>query len=227
MLGIVPARRGSKRLAGKNTRPLGGKPLVRWAIDAATAATALDRVVVSSDDPDVLDIARSVDSEMAWPRPDELASDTAPAIGYVMHVLSSLDPSATQFDAVAIVQPTSPFTTGADIDATVNLLSESGADTAVSVVRLDHAIHPAKLKRLCGNRLKAYVEEERGRMAEHELHDVYVRNCAVYVARRATLDGGQIIGADCRGYVMPRERSLDINDAFDFELAEFMFSKLQ
>src|SRR5262249_36615168 len=111
-----------------------------------------------------------------------------------------------------------------DVDATIDLLERTGADSAVSVMRLDHAVHPAKLKRLEGDRLLPYLEEERGRMASHELPDVYVRNCAVYASRRATVDAGDLLGLDSRGYVMPRERSIDINEPLDLKFAEFLVS---
>jgi CMP-N-acetylneuraminic acid synthetase len=225
-LGIIPARKGSKRLARKNVRPLGGKPLVIWTIEAARAARRLDRLVVSSDDPEVLALAAKVDPRLPLERPAELADDRSPAIDYVRHALGVLEAAGEgPFEAVAILQPSSPLTLSADIDATIELLDSSGADSAVSVMRLDHAAHPLKMKVLEGDRLLPYIEEERGRMAAHELSDVYVRNCSVYATRRRAIDRGQVIGDDCRGYVMPRERSLDINDEFDLLLAEFLLTR--
>jgi CMP-N-acetylneuraminic acid synthetase len=219
-LGIIPARGGSKRVPRKNVRPLGGKPLVAWAIEAATAAR-LDRVVVSSDDDEVLAIAGRFDPRLPLRRPAELATDTSPAVDYVRHALEACG----DHDAVVIVQPSSPLTLPADIDATVELLERSGADTAVTVMELDHAIHPIKLKVLSGDRLLPYLEEERGRMAAHELPKLYVRNCSVYATRASVVAAGAIIGADCRAVVMPRERSIDINDELDFSFAEFLVSR--
>jgi CMP-N-acetylneuraminic acid synthetase len=224
-LGIIPARRGSKRLPRKNVRQLGGKPLVAWIIEAARAAKCLDRLVVSSDDPEVLEVASTYGRSVPLERPADLATDSSPAIDFVRHALECLPSGGQPFDAIAILQPTSPFTLSVDIDRTIELLERSGADSAVSVMRLDHAIHPAKLKTLSADRLLPYLEEERGRMAAHDLPDVYVRNCSVYVTRRGAIERGQVIGDDCRAYVMPRERSLDINDEQDFLFAEFLLSK--
>ena len=222
-LAIIPARAGSKRLPRKNVLPLSGRPLVAHVIAAALGATRLSRVVVSSDDPEVLAIARSVRPDLALARPPEIAGDTAPAIDYVRHALASLEAAGEPaFEAVAILQPSSPLTLPGDIDATLRLLEETGADSAVSVVRLDHAIHPAKLKRLEGDRLVGFLGEEEGRMAAHELPELYVRNCAVYASRRRVIDAGQVIGPDCRGHVMPRERSIDINDPLDYDFATFL-----
>ena len=221
VLGIVPARAGSKRVARKNVRPLAGKPLVRWAMDAAGAAGRLSQVVVSSDDPDVLAIAEEHTHVAALKRPAELAEDTSPVIDYVRHALSVVGPH----DVIVIVQPTSPLTLPGDIDATVDLLEESGADTAVSVVEVAHDLHPRKFKRMVGDRLLPYFEEEQGRTAAFELPRVFVRNCSVYATRAQVIDSGVIIGEDCRGYVMPRERSVDINDELDLAFAEFLVNR--
>jgi CMP-N-acetylneuraminic acid synthetase len=163
---------------------------------------------------------------VALKRPAALSDDTAPAIDYVRHALAALEPTHGVFDAIVIVQPSSPLTLASDIDATVALLASSGADSAVSVMQLDHAIHPVKLKSLVGDRLLPYLEDEGGRMAAHELPTLYVRNCAVYASRRGVIESGAIIGADCRGYVMPRERSVDINDEIDFAFCEFLFARM-
>jgi CMP-N,N'-diacetyllegionaminic acid synthase len=225
-LGIIPARGGSKRLPGKNLRMLGGKPLVAWAIEAARGARRLSNLVVSSDDREVLDIARGYVPRLALERPAEISSDQSPAIDYVRHALKVLESQGQgPFDAVVIVQPSSPFTLSADIDATVDLLAASGADSAVSVMQLDHATHPLKMKTLQGDRLLPFLEEERGRMAAHELPEIYVRNCSVYATTRSSIERGQIIGDDCRGYVMPRERSLDINEELDLAFAEFLLAR--
>ncbi len=207
-------------------RPLGGKPLAAWSIEAARQARKLDRIVVSSDDPEVLRLAADYDASLPLERPAALAADESLAIDYVKHALATLEARGEgPFDSIVIVQPSSPLTIAADIDATVELLATSGADSAVSVVRLDHAIHPLKMKLLLGDRLLPYLEEERGRMASHELPEIYVRNCSVYATRRAAIDRGQLIGDDCRGYVMPRERSIDINDELDLQFAEFLLSR--
>jgi len=224
VLGIIPARGGSKRVLRKNARVLGGKPLVSWAVCAASHASTLTRIVLSSDDADLLALAEG--SVTALVRPATLSTDTAPALSYVRHALEVLEQGGEErFEAVAIVQPSSPFTLGADIDAVVNLLLASQADSAVSVQQVEHAAHPLKLKRLEHQRLMPYFEEERGRMSEHELAKVYARNGSVYASRRATIEAGSILGNDSRAHVMPRERSIDINDELDFAFAEFLCSR--
>lgn len=209
-------------MPGKNKKKLGNKELVRYAIEAALDAKEVDMVVVSTDDDDILTIARSYDEVKAIRRPDNISGDKAPAITYVQHVLELLN---EDFDYTVIVQPSSPFTLGVDIDQTIKLLYGTEADSSVSVMKLDHAIHPAKLKVMKRNKLNAYFEEENGRMAAHELPELFVRNCSVYVSTVESIAKGKIIGDHCLGYEMPRERSIDINDPIDFEFAEFMMSR--
>src|SRR5690349_8449623 len=120
VLAIIPARGGSKRVPRKNLRLLGGKPLVCWAIDAARAARGISELVLSSDDEEILDLARAVSPSLALRRPASLSGDLSPAIDYVQHALTEVEKGTRKFEAVVIVQPSSPFTTGADIDATID-----------------------------------------------------------------------------------------------------------
>jgi CMP-N-acetylneuraminic acid synthetase len=195
-------------------------------IDAACAARRLDRLVVSSDDAEVLAIARDVQPGIALLRPAELATDTSLVVEAVRHALASVESAdEPQFDAVAIVQVTSPFTQAEDIDAVIELLEHSGADSAVSVSEVAFDLHPSKFKVLEGDRLLPYFQDEQGRTAAHEWPKVYVRNGSVYATRRQVIDAGRVIGEDCRGHVMPRERSHDINDEMDWLFAEFLWQR--
>ncbi len=225
ILGIIPARDGSKRLKRKNLRLLGGKPLVSHTIDAAIGSTKLNKIIVNTDSQDVLDLDKDYKSERVifLKRPPEISGDKSPAIDYVTHSLEYMSKSGEQFDAVVILQPSSPLSLSEDIDKTIELLIESKSDTAVSVVKLAHHLNPLKLKVLEGDKLLPYIEEENDRMTENELPDVYIRNCSVYASRISVIKEGRIIGNDCRGYVMPRDRSIDINDEFDLEFAEFLY----
>lgn len=227
-LGIIPARGGSSRVPRKNLRVLGGKSLVARALETALNAKSLDRLVVSSDNDEVLAIARQYGDQFVLRRPSELATDTSLAIEYVRHALMELESRySVIYDAVAIIQPSSPFTITEDIDAVVNLLERSGAESAATVAKVDQVAHPTKLKVLQGDRLVPYFEEESGRMAAHEIAEVYSRNGAVYAALRSAIERSEIIAADCRGYIMPRERSVDINDEIDFSFAEFLVNQFE
>mgnify|MGYP002623923734 CR=1 FL=1 len=225
-LGIIPARGGSKRIPGKNKKLFCGKPLITYIIEAALKSKLLDTIVVNSDDEDILEIAAQYENIIPIKRPAEISGDKAKAITYVNQTLEVMESSGKTYDAIVILQPTSPLTLAEDIDGTIQLLLDTGADSAVSVVQLDHAIHPIKMKTMQGNKLLPFWEEERGRRAAHELPVIYVRNCSVYASTLQTIREQQdTIGKDCRGYVMPSERSVDINEPVDFEFAEFLFKK--
>ena len=226
VLGIIPARAGSKRVPHKNTRLLGGKPLVAWTIEMALRASCLQRLVVSSDSASVLEIARAYDPCIALERPAHFATDTSLAIDYVKHALSELEEGGPRYGVIVIIQPTSPFTAVEDVEATTDLLLKTEADTAVSVELVDQMLHPLKLKKMQGNRVLPLFEEEGGRMAAHEIPEVFTRNGSVYATTRKVVEQGRIIGSDCRGYVMPKERSVDINTEVDWLFTEFMLSRM-
>lgn len=194
-------------------------------IGAALKSEKLNHVVVSSDDEDILRIAKSYPELISLKRPAEISQDHSKAIEYVEHVLEELESKNISCHTIVILQPTSPFTLPKDIDGTIDLLEKTNADSAVSVMEVEHAIHPIKMKTLDGNRLTPFLEKENGRMAAHELPKIYVRNCSVYATKISSIKRGEIIGEDCRGYIMPFERSIDINSPLDFEFAEFLFQK--
>lgn len=227
ILGIIPARGGSKRIPGKNTKSFCGRPLIEYIIESSLMSKLLDRIVVNSDDEKVLGIGSKFPEIISIKRPEELSGDKAKAIEYVHHTLEVLNQDYNeQFDIVVILQATSPLTTGEDIDNTIQVLINAKSDSAVSVMKLDHAIHPVKMKTMEQDRLFPFLEEENGRMAEYELPEIYVRNCSVYASTIKTIQQNKIIGDDCRGYLMPSIRSVDINDLLDFEFAEFLMTKL-
>tara|TARA_Y100000310_G_scaffold161475_1_gene161342 strand:- start:559 stop:1263 length:705 start_codon:yes stop_codon:yes gene_type:complete len=227
VLGIIPARAGSQRVPKKNVRLLGGTPLVARTIESALGATTLDCLLVSSNDEEVLSLTRGYQDVIVLKRPKDLAQSNSPAIDYVKHSLDFVESKHLEkVDIVAIIQPSSPFTLPDDIDGTVNLLEKSGADSAVTIMKVNHAVHPKKLKIWENDKLLPYIENENGKMMEHELSDVFVRNGSVYVTHRHVIETGDIIGNDCRGYLMPKERSLDINEEIDFLFAEFLSERI-
>jgi CMP-N,N'-diacetyllegionaminic acid synthase len=225
VLGLIPARGGSQRLPRKNLAQLGGKSLVRRALETAVSCPALARVVLTSDDREILAETDGLDSVVALERPAELATDDAKAHEVVVHALDRVEAAATErFDAVALIQCTSPFTEPDDIVAAIELLARSGADSVVSVFQAEHDLHPLKMKRMEGDRLLPLFEDNRLTPAR-DLPEVWARNGSLYVSRRSTIEAGDLVGDDVRGYVMPRERSIDIDTPFDLELAEFLLQR--
>jgi CMP-N-acetylneuraminic acid synthetase len=146
VLGLIPARGGSKGIPRKNLAPVGGKPLLEWTVEAARAATELTRVVVSTED-DEIAAAAGVD---VLRRPDELAEDETPMLDVIRHAVAELSP-----DVVVLLQPTSPLRRPEHIDAAVRLLLESDADAVVSVVAVPHRFRPEALMDVVDGRVVA------------------------------------------------------------------------
>ena len=226
VLAIIPARAGSKRVPQKNFKPFAGTTLSNLAIQQGLASKYTTTLAVSSDSDDVLNIAKQYRNVHALKRPAEISDDLSPAIDYVRHALITLEQDIS-FDVVVILQPSSPLRSSVDIDSTIELLLQHPeADSAVSVVKVDHMVHPYKLKVMENRQLLPFIEDEAGRFAAQNLPDIYVRNCAVYATWRKDLETrNDVIGKKSMGYIMAADTSVDINDNLDFEFAEFLYAK--
>jgi CMP-N,N'-diacetyllegionaminic acid synthase len=225
VLGLIPARAGSRRLRRKNLARLGGKTLVRRAMETALASEAFDAVALSSDDAEILAEANGLDSVALVRRPPELATDSARAYDVVIHALRTLESGGyTPFEAAAVVQCTSPFTAPEDLAGAVRMLDRTGATSVVSVAPLESGIHPLKFKRMEGDRLLPYLEDDR-MLPSHELPPLWVRNGSIYVTRREAIDAGDLVAEDVLGFKMPPERSYDIDTPTDLALAELLLER--
>jgi CMP-N,N'-diacetyllegionaminic acid synthase len=225
VLGLVPARGGSRRLPGKNLAQVGGRTLVRRALETALAAGCFETVALSSEDHEILAEAGGLPGVVSIRRPPELATDTSPTHDAVVHALGSVEAEgAGPFDAVAVVQCTAPLTAAEDLAGAVALAERTGAGSVVSVSRVEGAAHPLRFKRLEGYRLLPFLADDE--MApSHELPELYARNGAVYVSRRETIEAGRLDSDDMRAYVMPPERSLDVDGPLDLEFARFLVER--
>jgi len=220
LLALIPARGGSKGIQRKNIRSFCGKPLLQWSIDAALMAACVDQVVVSSDDPEIAEVAKTCGAEVPFLRPAELATDTAPGIAPVLHALDQLP----QVSDVLLVQPTSPLRTSADIEAIVALRQQAGRESAVSISLSTK--HPAWMYTLSQDQQLETLLQLDGARCRQELPPAYVLNGALYLASRDFLLREQAFIADTTvGYVMPAERSVDIDTPLDWEWAEFLMEQ--
>ncbi len=227
VLGLVVARSGSKGLPGKNVRDLGGRPLVAYAVRACVRAPSIATTVISTDSPEIAEVARSFGAEVPFLRPAGLATDEAPVLLAVEHALRSLEERARRFDAVCLVQPTTPFRSVDDIEAGIRLLGRHDeADSVVALARVEDG-HPARLRRIADGRVVQFLsaggDSELGRRQSHS-DDVPYRRCGgFYLARRdVVLEKRSLYGDVALPYIMPPERSLSIDDEHDFLLAQAM-----
>ena len=225
VLAVIPARGGSKGVPRKNIRDLCGKPVVAWTIETALAAGEdLYRVIVSTDDPEIAVAAHAFGAEAPFMRPAELATDEAPGLPVIQHAVKFVEEEEdVPVDWVLILQPTAPFRNADDIAESLRLAREGGCDSVISVTRV-LAEHPILMKKIEDNRLLPYcIEEKEGTRRQDYDPPAYIRNGAIYLTRRDVLmENNSIWGEVIRPYVMPEERSYDIDSERDFRLVELV-----
>ena len=216
VLGIIPARGASKGVPRKNIRIVGGKPLIAWTIDAARQSKYLDRVVVSTDDTEIAEAARGFGADVPFLRPAELARDDTPGVAPVLHVIEKLP----DYPWVTVLQPTSPLRNADDIDACIETCSRMKAPACVSVTEPMQS--PYLMFTLdAGGRLAPLLGWERTSMRRQELPKAYALNGAIYVARADWLRKTRnLVTEETVAFVMPAERSLDIDSEMDFRILE-------
>ncbi|NJN66446.1 MAG: acylneuraminate cytidylyltransferase family protein [Chloroflexaceae bacterium] len=226
VLGIIPARGGSKGIPRKNITMLAGKPLIAWTIEAARAS-CLERIILSSDDPEIIQVAQETGGvEIPFVRPDALATDTTPGIEVVLHAVEwLLHHEAYQPDAVMLLQPTSPLRHTEHINEAVRQFVQREADSLVSVVRASHHMIPESLMRLNQEGwLEAVVPFDERQNLRQSKPTYYARNgAAIYLVKTdLLLEKRTLYGSRLVAYAMSREDSLDIDDAFDLRMCEWV-----
>ena len=226
VLGIITARGGSKGIPGKNLKLLGGRPLLDFSIDAAND-TPLDRLILSTEDQKIADVARSLGCDVPFMRPAELARDETPHLPVIQHATRwLLEHENYQPDVVLILQPTSPLRSSADIAAALRMLELSGADSVVSVSEVSAHAHPMRMLRVDEQGdavLFATGQPVRKRInRRQDLPKAWVMNGAVYACRTEVLFAAEpsLYGDRVVAYPMPAERSISIDTLEDWAEAE-------
>lgn len=224
VLAIITARGGSKGLPRKNVLPLAGKPLIAWTIEAALTARHVDRLILSSDDEEIIAVARAHGCDVPFRRPADLADDRTPTEPVILHALDTLEAAGDRFDWVMLLQPTTPFRTAADIDGCVDACLAAGKSSMVSMMPAKGTYWTFTLDG-DGN-LAAVVPGGIGRRRQ-DLPATYMLNGAIYLARVETFRAqGTFIGAETGAYVIPTERSVDIDTPLDMRIAEVVAESL-
>jgi CMP-N,N'-diacetyllegionaminic acid synthase len=219
-LALIPARGGSKGIPRKNIKQIAGKPLIAWTIEAALRSSLLDIVVVSTDDPEIAEVARQAGAQVPFIRPSILAQDDTPGIDAVLHALDQLP----QYDSVLLLQPTSPLRTTEDIDACLHLAFERNAQSVVSVSEPE--THPYWTYRLTKSQTLEPMIDAVPVARRQDLPTVMALNGAMYFADVKWLrSSGGFMGPETLAYVMTRERSIDLDTALDWKLAELLLKE--
>ena len=219
VLAIIPARGGSKGIHRKNIKSFNGQPLISWTIRTALKCPLIDKTIVSTDDHEIADISKSYGANVPFMRPNELSQDSTPGIEPVLHAIEQLP----QYDWVLLLQPTSPLRTADDICGIINLVKDKKASSAVSVSETIN--HPYWTYSLDDGKLISFCNNET-KLLRQDLPPAYNLNGALYFASRNFLKTKKTFKDESTlAYVMPRHRSVDIDDIDDWDFAEFLIKK--
>jgi CMP-N,N'-diacetyllegionaminic acid synthase len=220
---IIPARAGSKGLPGKNTKLLGGKPLIAYSIEFALAVKGADDVIcISSNDDDVLKITADYGLDLPFKRPEELASDSASSNDVIMHALNCYEAKGEFFDAMLLLQPTSPFRTMEDFDRLKEQFTDD-CEMAVSVKNVKENPYFSMFE----ENPEGYLQKSKKAdfSTRQECPPVFAYNGSMYLVKVSSLKKSGLHGlSNIKKMVMPAERSVDIDTMMDWIIAEYILA---
>lgn len=226
-IGLITARGGSKSIPQKNIKMLAGKPLIAWTIEAALQSKELSRVIVTTDDEKIAEVSKKWGAEVPFIRPIEFARDDSSSISAVLHAIQWMEEKEGFCpDYIMLLQPTSPFRTAEDIHQSIELAKKHCAVAVVSVCAADS--HPYLCQRvLADGTLADFVSTDVVYVRRQDLPPAYTFNGAIYLSLRKTLLQAKTFTPEGTiAYVMPKERSLDVDTNWDWHLAELIMKEL-
>ena len=224
---VIPARAGSKGVPRKNLKLIGGRPLISYAIEIALAAVRADRVIVSTEDEEIADVARTAGAEVPFLRPSELATDQVSLIPVAQHAAEAMSDLGFAADAVLTLQATSPMHRPETIDAAIDLMDRTQSDSVSTVVEISE--HPYRAFSLEDDvRLQSLFPDKTHLLQRQDRPKYYRQTGGLYLRRRALLEtwSGRdfCLGDDARAIIVPQEEALNIDTITDFRLAELLLS---
>ena len=222
ILALIPARGGSKGLPHKNIKLLLGKPLIAWTIEQARKNKYIDSVVVSTEDEEIAEISKKYGAQVPFIRPKELATDTAKGIAVVFHAMEAMENAGQMHDILIILQPTSPLRSLKDIDKSIELLFSKNAKAIISVCEVER--HPYWENILPANRcMSDFIKKENLNKNRQEFDIFYRLNGAIFLVYWNYIQQQKsFFGKETFAYIMPKERSVDIDTRMDFTVAEIL-----
>ncbi|MBN2562021.1 MAG: acylneuraminate cytidylyltransferase family protein [Phycisphaerae bacterium] len=226
ILAIITARGGSKGIRRKNMASVGGKPLVAWTIEAALKSRSVSRVVVSTDDADIAAVAKRIGADAPFRRPKRLARDRSAHVPVVVHAVRWVEAQEKRrYDYVLLLQPTSPLRTAGDIDSAIRIAGRHDADAVVSVCA--SPVHPNRIRLLTpSGRLRSVVDAPKRYTPRQAETPAMMINGAIYLVKRSVLfHKGSLCPDGAYAYIMPAERSVDIDTLQDLRAAERLIEK--
>ena len=222
MLAVIPARGGSKGLPGKNIKMLNGKPLIAYSIESALESKFIDRVIVSTDDEEIAEVALKFDAEVPFLRPKELSEDNSKSIDNFIYTIDKLNESEKRIDSFIVLQPTSPLRKSKHIDEAISLFHKKNALSVVSVVESQIPLNWHK-KILDSGVLVDYFKNCVNNQNRQEGEKLFLPNGAIYIFDFLTLKNNyNYYNEKTYPYIMNEIDSLDIDTLMDFKLAELL-----
>ena len=219
ILALITARGGSKRVPGKNIRPLGGRPLIVWSIDVAKGIPEICDILVSTDDAAIAEVARNAGALVPWLRPAELANDTASSVDVALHALDWYEREKGPVDGLLLLQPTSPFRTRETVERGIALFNQNDHRPVIGISPADS--HPMWCFKLDGMTMKPFIEGEGLHTRSQDLPPAYIVNGAFYLLTPNDLRSHLSFYSETMApMIMERpEESIDIDTEWDWEMA--------
>jgi len=222
VLGIIPARGGSKGITDKNIKELAGEPLIVWTIEEVNRCDIIDKTIISTDSEKIADIAKKYGGDVPFLRPKKLATDTAKGIDVIFHAISLYE---KEFDIIAVFQPTSPLRKLKNIKEAFKLLADKNAKAVVSVCKSDHPPLWVNTLPEDGN-MKDFISPGIKNKNRQEIDNYYKLNGAIYISYISYFKKNRgFYGNRTYAYIMPKVNSVDIDDIIDFRFAEFLIKE--
>lgn len=225
IVGVIPARGGSKGLPGKNIKPINGKPLIAWTIEAALASEYLDEVIVSTDSEEIKAVAEKYSARVPFLRPDSLARDTSTSMDVLMHALDFLrDEEGKEFDILMMLEPTSPLREVEDIDGSLSRLIDHETAVSIAGVAYVEGANPDFVVRLEDGLMRSnsnFVVKRR-----QDIDDYYFYEGTIYASYVSDLRERQNFYHELTiGHIVPKWKSFEIDDAVDFSIIEHLLEQ--
>ncbi len=225
ILALIPARGGSKGVFRKNIRKVAGKPLIAWTIEEAKKSVFIDRLIVTTDDKEIASVSKKYGADLPFMRPKRLATDKANVISAVMHALDWAEKHDEQYDIILLLQASSPLRKAEDMDNALKLLFSKKCESIVSVCESEHP--PYWLNTLGrGGSMKDFIKKGLAGKNRQAFGAYYRISGALYLAYADYLKmKGSFLGKETYAYIMPAERSIDIDSEFDLQIADLLLRK--
>jgi CMP-N,N'-diacetyllegionaminic acid synthase len=226
ILAVIPARGGSKGIPSKNIANLNGQPLIHYTIREALMIEGFQRVFISTDSPEIAEVCSSLGLEIPFLRPKSLGGDHIRTIDVVLDLLDRLEKDHNEsFDQVCLLQPTSPLRLAQDILACVDIMEAENPDSVVSLTQIDEP-HPGKMKKVVNGIIQPFMDGANSSIPRQELPEVFELNGAIYITKTQVLrDQHSFFGEMSIPYLMPMERSVNINHPLDMKLASLLMGE--